>query len=297
VQRLIHIDLNLFMVTVCAIIIFSSRRMSENHLVHNRLFRGITICVGLLLIIESLTWVLDGSMNQVAFFFNYFIAICLFFLTLLPAYLWELYVKPRLFYNTKSLQKNIIIFGIPIAVCFLLTQTNPFTNLMFYFDQFHIYHRGTLYPVLAVIPLLPAMASIVFVVIDRKRVTTKHARLLFFVSCAIIAVALLQIAFYGITLIWSGLIIAILFAYMNVQNDQVYLDYLTGVFNRRQIDIQLTDRIRMSKTGRSFSCVLLDIDQVKEVNDKLGHVARDEALKDASYILKSSIRKMIFGEI
>ncbi len=291
---LIHIDLNLFMAVVCTILYFSSRRMSESHLIHNRLFRSIIVCVGLLLILESLTWVLDGSMNRIAFIFDYIVTICLFILTPLPAYLWELYVKCQLFHDTKPLLKDMIVFGIPIAACLFLTITTPFTNLMFYFDNAHIYHRGAFYPVLAAASLLPVISSIVSVLIHRKQVTKKYAQLLLFVSCAIIAAALMQIVFYGLTLIWSGITIAVLFAYMNIQNDQVYLDHLTGVFNRRQMDVYLTDRIRMSKDGRKFSCILLDLDHFKEVNDKLGHVAGDEALKDASVILKSSIRKNDF---
>lgn len=293
-QVLIRIDLNLFMAIVCTIIYFSSRRMSESHLIHNRLFRSIIGCVGLLLILESLTWVFDGSMNRTGFCFNYFVTICLFILTPLPSYLWELYVKCQLFHDTKPLRMDMIVFGIPIVVCLLLTLTTPFTNLMFFFDDVHNYHRGVLYPALAAASLLPVLSSIVSVLIHRKQVTKKYARLLFSVSCAIIAAALLQIAFYGLTLIWSGITIAILFTYMNIQNDQVYLDHLTGVFNRRQMDIYLTDRIRMSKEGRNFSCILLDLDHFKEVNDKLGHVAGDEALKNASVILKSSIRKNDF---
>ena len=290
-QTIIRIDLNLFMAVVCAIIYFSSRKMSESHLFHNRLFRNLTICVGLLLVLESLTWILEGSSSRIAFLFDYFVTICLFILTPLPAYLWELYAKCQLFHDPKSLQADMIAFGIPIVICLLLTLSTPFTNWMFYFDDAHVYHRGILYPVLAVTSLLPVVSSTVCVLVNGKRVTKKYARLLFLVSIAIIAAAFVQIIFYGLTLIWSGIAIAMLFAYMNIQNDQVYLDHLTGVFNRRQMDIYLADRIRMSKEGRNFSCVLLDIDHFKAVNDHLGHVAGDEALKDASNILKCSIRK------
>ena len=291
VQTLIHIDLNLFMAVVCAIVFFSSRRMSESGLLHNRLFRWLILSVFLLLIVESLTWVLDGSSGKALFTVDYFVTICLYLLTPIPSYFWELYVKSQLFHDPKSLRKDQIVFGIPIAVCFVLTITNPFTNLMFYFDDFGIYHRGLLYPVLAITSLLPTLASVVCVMLNGKGVAKKYARLLFVVPITIVIAAIAQILVYGLSLIWSSITIALLFAYMNIQNDQVYLDHLTGVFNRRQMDIYLADRIRMAQEGRNFSCILLDIDHFKTVNDKLGHVAGDEALKDASDILKRSIRK------
>lgn len=293
-QTFLRIDLNLFMIVVCMIIYFSSRRMSESRLMHNRLFRLITVTVGLLLIIESLTWILDGASTLAAFYVNYGITICQYILTPLPAFFWGLYVKCQLFQNARSLRMDAILYGIPIVACILLTLSTPLTDLMFFFDGAFIYHRGVLYPLLAATSLLPILASIACVVLSGKRVSPKYAKLLLLVPIAIIGISLVQIFLYGVTLIWSGIALALLFAFMNFQNDQVYLDHLTGVFNRRQMDIFLADRIRIAKDGRTFSCVMLDIDHFKMVNDKLGHVAGDEALKDASNILKSSIRKSDF---
>lgn len=293
-QTFLRIDLNLFMVVVCVIVFFSSRNMPGSRLMHNRLFRLIIVSVGILLVIESLTWLFDGTSSQTAFYVNYGITICQYLLTPLPALFWGLYVRCQLFQNTERLRADAIIYGIPIVVSTLLTITTPFTNLMFFFDSTHTYHRGVLYPVLAAISLLPILTSIVCVVVNGKRVTPKYAKLLLFVPVAIIGISLAQILFYGVTLIWSGITLAMLFAFMNLQKDQVYLDHLTGIFNRRQMDIILSDRIRMAKEGRTFSCVMLDINHFKMVNDRLGHVAGDEALKDASNILKSSIRKSDF---
>ena len=293
-QTFLRIDLNLFMIVVCMIIYFSSRRIAESRLIHNRLFRMITVSVGLLLIIESITWILDGATTRTAFYVNYGITMCQYILTPLPAFFWGLYVKCQLFQNARSLRTEVILYSIPIAACILLTLSTPFTNLMFFFDSTLTYHRGLLYPLLAITSLLPILASIACVLVNRKRVSPKNAKLLLFIPIAIIGVSLAQIFFYGVTLIWSGITLAMLFAYMNLQKDQVYLDHLTGVFNRRQMDIFLSDRIRLAKEGRTFSCVMLDIDHFKMVNDRLGHVAGDEALKDASNILKSSIRKNDF---
>ena len=290
-QTFLRIDVNLFMAVVCAIIYFSSKRTSESRLMHNQLFRWLILCVFALLILESFTWILDGSKSKSAILFNYLVTICLYLLTPLPSFLWELYVKLQLFPDPKSVRTDVLAFGIPIAVSYVLTLTSPFTNLMFRFDASHVYHRGVLYPILAIISLLPILVSFFSILIHRKRLTRKYARMLLIVPLLIVAASILQIIFYGLSLIWSSISLALLLAYMRIQGDQVYLDHLTGVFNRRQMDIYLADKIRTAQDGRSFSCVLLDIDHFKTVNDKLGHVAGDEALKDASNILKSSIRK------
>ena len=143
VQTFLRIDVNLFMAIVCAIIYFSSRRMSESGLIHNRLFRWLTISVFLLLIVESLTWVFDGSTARSALLIDYFITMCLYLLTPIPSLRWELYVKLQLFHDPKSVKGDLIGFGALIAVCVLLTFITPFTNLMFYFDASGVYHLYT----------------------------------------------------------------------------------------------------------------------------------------------------------
>lgn len=290
-QTFLRIDLNLFMALVCAIIYFSSKKAPESRILHNRLFRLITLVVGILLLIEAITRVLNETNTKAFFLANYFFTAFQYILTPIPAIIWELYVKSQLFHDTKSMQKDLIVFGSLFAICFVLIITTPLTNSMFYFDDGYAYHRGILYPVLAITSLLPIIASAACLLFSGKRVSPKYMAALICISAVIIGIALIQIYFEGVTLIWSGIALVLLLAFTNLQKDQVYLDHLTGIFNRRQMDTYLAERIRMSKDGRMFSCILLDIDHFKMVNDKLGHVAGDEALKDATDILKSCIRK------
>ena len=54
------------------------------------------------------------------------------------------------------------------------------------------------------------------------------------------------------------------------------LDPLTGLANRRCFEDQLDVKIR---TGKCFCLILIDLNNFKEVNDRLGHLAGDEVLK------------------
>ena len=290
-QVFLRIDLNLFMAAVCVILFFANRAISEKRLIHNRIFRWLIISVFLLLILESLTWILDGAATKPLIVFNYLVTTSLFLLTPMPAFLWSLYVDSQIFHDVKTLKKLLVIFGVPLVLCAMLTLSTHFSNLMFYFDQNHIYHRGSWYPLLAALSTIPLITSAASVWIHRNRITRKSAWMLTLFTILALVSAAAQIEFYGLAVIWSSITIAILLAQTNLQNDQVYLDHLTGIFNRRQMDIHLADRIRMAKDGRPLSCVMLDIKHFKSVNDTLGHVAGDKALKDATEILQSSIRK------
>jgi len=294
VQVFLRIDLNLFMAVVCLVVYFSSRNMTEKRLVHNRIFRWMIIVVFSLLILDSLTWVLDGSKHRILFAGDYFITLLLFLLTPIPAALWALYVKSQLFHDAKVLKKDLFLFGIPIFVCALLTLTTPYTNLMFVFDRDSIYHRGFAYPLLAAVALYPVLLSMISILIHRKRLAQRYYYLLLIFSVLIIGSAIMQVLFYGLTIVWSSIAITALLVYTNLQNDQVYLDHLTGVFNRRQMDIHLSDRILLVAAGRPLSCIMLDINRFKTINDTLGHLVGDDALRSAASILKASIRKEDF---
>lgn len=65
-------------------------------------------------------------------------------------------------------------------------------------------------------------------------------------------------------------------------------DALTGLLNRRAFEAALHGRLRC-RAGRPFALVLLDIDHFKQVNDRYGHAAGDEALRSCARVLKRGL--------
>lgn len=68
-------------------------------------------------------------------------------------------------------------------------------------------------------------------------------------------------------------------------------DSLTGVLNRRAWD-ELIDfeEKRCQKYGNSIAVLVIDLNNLKTINDQLGHFAGDEFIKKAALTLKSCIR-------
>lgn len=65
------------------------------------------------------------------------------------------------------------------------------------------------------------------------------------------------------------------------------LDGLTGLANRRQFDLFLTQNLKRSAfTGKPVSLVMIDIDYFKHYNDTYGHVAGDRCLMQVGAVLK-----------
>jgi len=68
-------------------------------------------------------------------------------------------------------------------------------------------------------------------------------------------------------------------------------DPLTGVNNRRYIERRLIEEIgRSRRQGYALSCMYIDIDHFKRINDRLGHQAGDEVLRGVAGRIKAELR-------
>lgn len=69
-------------------------------------------------------------------------------------------------------------------------------------------------------------------------------------------------------------------------------DALTGLWNRRYMDERLAEEISRSKREARyrFSVVVVDVDNLKRINDQVGHAAGDEALRWVAQFLREGLR-------
>ena len=68
-------------------------------------------------------------------------------------------------------------------------------------------------------------------------------------------------------------------------------DFLTGWHNRRYFHNRLREELaRAERTGKALACLMIDIDHFKEINDRFGHLAGDEALKEVARRAEAEIR-------
>ncbi|HEY3282087.1 MAG TPA: diguanylate cyclase [Armatimonadota bacterium] len=68
-------------------------------------------------------------------------------------------------------------------------------------------------------------------------------------------------------------------------------DPLTGLYNRRMLDERLEEEVSRSRRyGTPLSCLMIDIDDFKKVNDRFGHPTGDTVLKQISEVLRCCSR-------
>jgi diguanylate cyclase (GGDEF)-like protein len=71
-------------------------------------------------------------------------------------------------------------------------------------------------------------------------------------------------------------------------------DPLTGLPNRRAWDQQLAERLAEGRPGAPWCVALLDIDLFHDVNDRLGHMEGDAALRRIADRLSDTLRRAGF---
>ncbi|MNM90623.1 putative diguanylate cyclase AdrA [compost metagenome] len=73
--------------------------------------------------------------------------------------------------------------------------------------------------------------------------------------------------------------------------EQAHLDALTGVLNRRQLEVVLEQEfIHANHPDRPLSVAFIDLDDFKKINDKHGHLVGDQVLQAFASRLQSHLR-------
>jgi diguanylate cyclase (GGDEF)-like protein len=169
----------------------------------------------------------------------------------------------------------------------LVSISTVFNLGWFFYYENGIYHRGPFFMARGLIHVLLCLAVMVYVLVFREGII-KSYRLPIITFPLIIAVGgFLQVAMFNINLEYAATIFACMILMIYVQRRDVNLDYLTGVVNRRGIDMAMRNAISESKEC-DFAAIMIDVDFFKSINDKYGHKAGDEVLESIADVLRGS---------
>jgi diguanylate cyclase len=81
-------------------------------------------------------------------------------------------------------------------------------------------------------------------------------------------------------------------ARLQVYKDYAYTDVLTELPNRRFYYERLTQEVaRARRNGHELSLAMVDLDRFKDLNDRHGHRAGDQALKFFAQYLRANLRQ------
>jgi two-component system, cell cycle response regulator len=78
--------------------------------------------------------------------------------------------------------------------------------------------------------------------------------------------------------------------------EQAQTDALTGLANLRAFRTRLDEESKRARRYHTpLTCVMADVDQLKPINDELGHAAGDRAIAAVAAVLREELRETDFG--
>ena len=169
----------------------------------------------------------------------------------------------------------------------LVTISTLFDLKWFYYYVGTEYYRGDFYMLRGMIHVLLCLMVLAYVIICRENITRAYRLPIMMFPLIVAFGGYLQVMVINMNMEYAATVIACLVLFIYVQKRDVNLDYLTGVVNRRGIDMALRKAIIESRE-KKFSAIMIDIDYFKTINDRFGHKVGDEVLEGIAEVLRES---------
>jgi diguanylate cyclase (GGDEF)-like protein len=179
---------------------------------------------------------------------------------------------------------------VPIAVCVILTLLSPRFKLLFYIDGANVYHRGAYFYIAAAITYFYLLYGLMVIIKNRKKMVAREYTILLMFGILPIFGGAVQTLFYGVLFMWSGAAFSFVILFIFLQQRMVQLDDLTGAWNRSSFESYMSASISQEGSVKK-GIIYADIDDLKQINDKFGHLEGDFAIKAAVEAIRSVIRK------
>ncbi len=288
-----NIILNVYSIMIIIVIYAQALKSLKKDNLQDKLFIMMLSITILMLIIDIFSR-FDGLGSPAYSLLNHLGNFLIFLLNPILPSVWVVYVYLHTFRSKRKIKKLICFLCIVNVINILSLIGSQFFNWFYFIDSQNIYHRGKYFFLPVLITYMLILISFVITLRNRKNLERKSFfSLLFFVIPPVISI-ILQVAFYGISIILNSIVLSLLVAFLNLQNQDINTDYLTKVNNRKKLDGYLEKKINNSTFEKSFSAILIDINDFKYINDTFGHCTGDLALSAAAELLKNSIREKDF---
>lgn len=287
-----NVIINIYSIAILLIIVFQSLKNDEKKSYQFKLY-SMMLNVTIITLIFDVFSRLDGISNPIYPILNNVANFLIFTLNLVLPSIWLLYVHNQVFpeESTKKLIYPLVIINF---INFAIVILSQFFGWYYFIDSNNIYHRGPLFNLASLLIFGLLFIAFIKIIRNRKVLSKSHyASLIFFAIPPFIGLAL-QVIIYGVSIVLNSVVLSLLIVFLNIQNHNMSTDYLTGLYNRKKLDSYLGEKIELSTKLKTFSAIMVDLDDFKYINDNFGHYKGDVVLQISAKILNSCIRTTDF---
>ena len=281
---LIQFQLNIFTITILIVLLMIVKLKMSISSFGKQLLMTTIILSMISLIVEPLTWIFDGAQFTGAFLLEYLTNFILMLLAPVIAAAMLSYVDYFIFKDVKRVEKRLFYLQ-PATLTFLLLIVNIFYPIYFDVNANNIYVAGNVAWIHTIVIGLMYLYMLAFLIKNRRR--TERFNLLIFIAFFSLPFVGMLIQYIDVRFQfdWSMIAVGILVVYVFLESTTTERDYLTELYNRQSYEKHVQHLIN---SERSFSVMLIDLDNFKDINDNYGHKKGDQILILFSRVLQEA---------
>lgn len=280
--------------TACIIIMLLILRLhlkSLDKTITARVFTFLIVSVILYFIFDLCCGLLENDVWHKSQMISAILNLGFFFSSYLIGYFAFMYSECEINNTWMFNNKKLYLSFIPTLILIVLTFLTLKFRFFFYIDINGEYIKGPHYflVLLFVYGYLLLIGIKNFILYFNKKYYLKKEILLSLSSFVIFPLifGIIQAFHTGISIICLGTTISLVQVFISMQNKRITIDSLTKLNNRDKLMQHLDSKIN-NVINNDIYFVMIDIDNLKHINDTFGHVEGDRAIKTIADILKQS---------
>ena len=197
-------------------------------------------------------------------------------------YMYNLFVGIGIIYlilmhiDRKTKGLHMILFWVLSVIEIVLLIVNLFEPIVFEIDSSNTYHRGDYYILFVILGFVLVFYGYTYYMIAKLRNPSLRSFPVMEFLAPVLIGNIVQMKIYGISLLPISFAVAFAAITIALQNECIYIDKLTGVYNRYELDKIL--KRRHYRRNEKLIAMMLDLNDFKSINDTYSHEEGDQAL-------------------
>lgn len=295
-----HIDTDIISLLLLIILFFYIRKPFRKGVPRMRYF---LLCVFAAMLATAAEIISSMAMELPVSRVVYHTSMTIYFALLLsPVVTWFLYTASIIFDDDARIMRRILY-----AVCaayaayVIFSVSNLWTGLIYTLGEGNAYQRGPLFFMLIALYALCTLAVILLVAGNWKKVISGFLRGILMILPLAMGVGIYaQLSVSGWLMILPTYTVSIFAAFLYLQNQinqdvvaqlsaAAATDAMTGLLNRMAAEHGVNAALERS-AGKQCMMLLIDMDDLKSINDTLGHPQGDCAIRAVAQTLREHFR-------
>lgn len=278
----------LYTMIIQAFIFFYVLGLRRKESKDTKLYLYLVFSLGLIIVLEALSWSVDGISGNLYRNLNWGINTTIYVLNSLPLFFSCSFFDERMISDSKIINFRRKLYTGVWLIFLVLNLINLRLGWIFIINEHNLYERGPGFVANFGVQLMVLVSYFVFSIKYLRSTNGRVMSMLLMLATVPVIGGVIQSAFYGVPAVWSMYGLFTLFLFVFLINEDLRHDALTDLHSRGQFE----GRVKfLLKKKRKFTVALIDLDGFKQVNDTYGHLEGDELLRNFANVMQSCVRQ------